>query len=237
MTTKTISDQAPILGYLPEPPDVPTRLALTNRLHGHTTSESFLPEGVWPELDELREEALRHRRQVVAHLEARKALLAGYAAEDKAHTEALRQAARDGATPPEDARTAPEQRDRERTAIEERLWAGVQVFAEHADQVIESIREHEDTWLADLRSRLEPAREKRRQAEALLAEAKAEEFRLHRLGRWVQTTADDDGFGRQPAPIVGSVPERVSVEVFRDSLERPWHRAKPWNGATSEAAA
>lgn len=236
--TKSKQIMGPILGHLPPPPDVRRRLSLTESLRGHSTSPGWLPPGIWPELDELRDEQLRHRRQAVAAIEAREALLAGYAAEDAEHTEALRQAAREGTrAPDEDGRTAPEQRDRERTTIEERLWAAIDVFAEHADRVIEFLREHENEFLADLRSRLEPAQEKRREAEALLAEAKAEEFRLYTLGRWVQATADDGGLGRQPAPSIASPPERMSIDVFRDSLERPWHRKQGWSGSTPRVAA
>ena len=111
-----------------------------------------------------------------------------------------------------DGRTPGEQRQAERAAIEERLWAGVIVLAEVTDAVIELVREREDDWLADLRVRLEPAREKRREAERLLAEAKAEEWRIHRLGQWLQITSEDGAFGRQPAPDLESPPERFSAE-------------------------
>ncbi|MDQ3355907.1 MAG: hypothetical protein M3502_04170 [Actinomycetota bacterium] len=228
----------PILGELPPPPNVATRLALTERLHGHTTSTSWLPAGLFPVLDELREEQLRLRRQVVADVEALGALDAKFKQEDAEHTEQLRQAHRDGSpASSEDRRTPVEQRGSERAAVEERLWAGVHVFAEHADRVIEAIREHEDEWLVSLRSRLAPAREKRHRAERLLVEAREEEFRLYTLGRWLQANADDHGFGRQPVPPRGRVPDRVSPEFFQDALERPWHKAKPWNGAKTGVAA
>lgn len=90
--TTTISSTGPILAHLPPPPDVRTRLALTERLQGHTTSESWLPAGIWRELDALRDEQLRHRRQVVEVLEALNALDARFKQEDAEHTQALRQA-------------------------------------------------------------------------------------------------------------------------------------------------
>lgn len=228
----------PLLSDLPTSPDAATQMVLTERLKGHTTSPSWLPERVWPELDALRDEQLRLRFQVTDALEALDALTARFKSEDEGHAEQLRQAHRDGApTSSEDRRTPAEQRVAERTAVEERLWAGVHVFAEHADRVIETIREHEDEWLADLRSRLVPAQEKRRRADALVVEAKAQEFELYRLGQWVQANADDQGFGRQPAPAPGGAPDQVSPEVLKDALERRWHRLKPWNGPTTEAAA
>jgi hypothetical protein len=213
---------------LPAPPDVASHKA-AERLYGHTTSPTWLPEGVWPELDALRDEQHRLRAQVAAELDSLDALEAQNRREDSHHAEALRQAHRDG-TPDavNDERTPAEDRAAKKSAIEERLWAGVQVFAEHADRVIETLREKEDAWLGDLRSRLTPAQEKRRRAQELLAEARAEEFHLGNLGRWLQATSDDHAFGRQPAPPVGEVPEQVSPEVLRRGLERPWHEVRDW---------
>lgn len=91
------------------------------------------------------------------------------------------------------------------------------MFAELDDRALETVREHEAEWLGDLHSRLGPAREKRHQAELLLAEAKADEYRVYKLGQWLQITADDQPSGRQPAPVVGPVPEHVSVDVLADS--------------------
>lgn len=224
-----ITESGPILGHLPRPPDVRTGLLLVEKLQGHTSSPAWLPEGIWPELDELRDEQLARRRQIVTLLEARGALLAGFSAEDKEHTRALEQAARDGSTPPGDGRTAADQRDREVAALDGRLWASIRILAELVDSTIEFIREREGELLADLRSWLGPAQEKRRQAAALLEEAKAEEFRLYRLGSWVQLTADDQSFGRQPAPTVVAPPAQVSADVVKDSLERPWHRRREWS--------
>lgn len=223
---------------IPQPPDVATRRALDESLKGHTTSAAWLPEGLWPELDDLRSEQLRLRGQVASELEALRALKARFRKEDAEHEEGLLQAQRDGEpASAEDRRTSPEERAAERAAIEERLWAGVRVFAEHADRIIETVRHHETEWLADLRSRLTPAQEKRRRAQELVAEAKAEEWHLYRLGQWLQTTADDIAFGRQPAPEVAPVPQQLSADVVRESLERPWHKVRPWSGAKKGGAA
>ncbi len=222
---------------LPQPPDPAAHRALAS-LKGHTTSPVWLPEGVWPELDDLRNEQLRLRAQVASDLQALDALAAGFRKEDAEHGERLRQAHRDGnLAAVKDRRTPAAKRASERAAIEERLWAGLQVFAEYAEKVIEVVRAQEDSWLADLRSRMTPAQEKRRRAQELLAEAKAEEFRLHKLGRWVQSTADDEAFGRQPAPEAGPVPDRISAEVLEGGFERPCHQRKPWNGTTKRRAA
>jgi len=208
------------------------------RLKGHTTSARLLPEGEFPLLDELRGEQLRLRSQVAADLDVLAALDARFKAEDEQHAERLRQAQRDG-TPEsvEDRRTPSEQRGAERAAIEERMRAGAQVFAEVADEVVATMREHEGQFLADLRVRLRPAQEKRKHAERLLAEARAEEFQLYKLGQWIKVTADDEAFGRQPAPTIQPVPRQFSSDALRGALERPWHKTKPWDGATTQVPA
>jgi hypothetical protein len=170
-------------------------------------------------------------------MEALDNLAAKHRREDAEHAEALREAHRDGSpASAEDRRTPADDRAAERAAIEERMWAGFQVRAEHADRIIEAVRQHEDEWLADLRSRLAPAQEKRREAERLLAEAEAEEWQLHQLGHWVQRTSEDGPFGRQPAPVRSTPPAQFSKELLRSSLEVPWHRDRPWK-AKPEAAA
>jgi hypothetical protein len=236
--TRQTSNHEPGPLQIPLPSDTKTRVAMAEHLRGYTTSERWLPEGLWPELDELRAEQLRLRDQVAADLDALHDLLTKFRLEDREHQERLLQAHRDGRpTSAEDRRTPAGHRAAARTTIEERLWAGALVFAEHAEHVIDSVREHEDEWLVDLRSQLTGAEEKRREAERLLAEARAEEFHVQRLGQWVQATADDEAFGRQPAPTVQPVPRRFSPDALKGSLERPRHKAKPWNGAKTGAAA
>jgi hypothetical protein len=172
---------------------------------------------------------------VVAELTALEALESRFRSEDKKHEQRLRQAHREGRPGSvEDRRTPVEQRQAERAAVEERLWAGVVVFGEVTDAVIQLVREREDDWLADLRGQLEPAREKGREAGRLFTEAQAEEWRIHRLGQWVQVTSEDGAFGRQPAPTIEPPPAQYSAEVLRSSLEVPWHRNRPWKGQSEE---
>ena len=122
-------DSGPILARLPAPPDVATRRVIEGRLAGHTTSPSWLPRGLFAQLDALADEHARHRRQCVTHLDALDKLNAKYAGEDKKHTEALRQVSRDGADPPKDDRTPADQRAAELAKVKEHLWAAVHVFA------------------------------------------------------------------------------------------------------------
>ena len=178
------------------------------------------------------------RDQVVAVLEVRAALLAKFEREDKEYAEALKTAARGGSSPPEDSRTPADQRDQERTVLDEHLWAQDRSHGRGADDAIELLRQREDQYLGDLRTRLAPAQEKRRQAEALLAQAKAEELRIHMLGRWLQAASDDDSFARQPAPMADQpLPAQLSSEVLRDALKRPWWKKREWSGSTPEVAA
>jgi hypothetical protein len=154
----------------------PEAIRAIRKLRGHSTSALWLPQGLWPELDELRAKHLRVREQVAAEQAALKAIDARFRDEDRQHELGLRQAHRDGHPDSvEDQRTPPEQRRAQRAEVYERLSAGIIVFAEVAEAVIELVRDREDDLLADLRARLEPAREKRREAERLVAEAKTEE--------------------------------------------------------------
>lgn len=217
------------------PPSADAARAVREKLRGHSTAANWLPEGLWPELDELRSEQLRVRDQVVAELTALEALDARCSDEDQQHERQLRQAQRDGSPGSvKDARTPREQRQAARATAEERLWAGVTVLGEVVDSVIELVREREDEWLADLRARLEPQREQRRELENKLAEVRALEWQTHQFGHWVQNTSQDGPFGRQPAPLPSPPPAQFSADLLRSSLEVPWHRDRPWKGEGEE---
>jgi hypothetical protein len=198
------------------------------RARPHSTSDVWLPEGLWDELDAVRAEHLRLRDQVASELTALEALDERVLREKREHDEKLRQATRTGDDPGsvEDRRTPPEQYEAERKAIEERLWAGIEVLAEVADLVPELAREHEDEWLADLRVRLVPAQEKVAELQRELARARREAFYVHKLGLWLQQVSDDSGaFARQPHPTSDEpVPAMFSEELLARSLERPWYR-------------
>jgi hypothetical protein len=88
----------------PAPPNVEAARS-AQKLRGHSTSDRWLPEGLWRELDELRSEQLRVREQVGAELAALEAARARFAEDDKRQDEQLRQAVREGDSPPKDKRT------------------------------------------------------------------------------------------------------------------------------------
>lgn len=80
---------------LPPPPNVEAALA-QQKLRGHSTSDRWLPQGLWPELEELRSEQLRLRHQVGTELAALEAARTRFRKQDERHEFALRQAQRDG---------------------------------------------------------------------------------------------------------------------------------------------
>ena len=231
----TTAQSTPASGplHFPPPPTTDSARAL-DALKGHTTSDAWLPAEVWPALDSARDKHLHLRSQVAADLDALRSLTRRNRQEDVDHQEALREAYRRDAPPPPDDRTTSEQRATERASIEERLWARVVVWAEHVETIIETTREHERDWLGGLQGDAAVAQDKRFEAARLLAEADAEEYYIAMLGRWLQTTNDDDGgFGRQPAPAPGTpAPVRLDRQVLKDALERPWHKLRSWNRST-----
>lgn len=213
------------LAWPARPPDGRTMTLITEKLKGFTTAANWLPEGMWPELDDLRVEQLRLRGVLVADIGAWHALADGFNTEDQKFAAELRQAYRDGFPPPEDTRTPEAERKAQLRGIEDRLWAGAVVFAEHADLVVATIRENEGKWLADLKSRAADALEKVREAERIAAEARTAQWHVAQLGKWLQNQADDGPFGRQPVPD-GSTPKPATVgdHLIANALARPWSR-------------
>jgi hypothetical protein len=121
---------------------------LREKLGGHTTAANWLPPGLWEELDALRAEHLRIRQSVATELANLEELDQRFRDENERHAEALREAHRSGGgNGVEDRRMPPGQRARARAAVEERLWAGIVVFGEVADSIVQLVRDKEDAWL------------------------------------------------------------------------------------------
>jgi hypothetical protein len=207
---------------LPAPPSRDAARAARS-LRGHSTSARWLPEGVHPELDAIRAEHLRVRGQVVAELTALGALSERFAAEDREHDLALRQAQRQG-TPDvmEDRRTSGDQRQAELEAIEERLWAGVVVLSEIVEQAIEWVREHEADLLAERRAELVSLVDDEREAREALGQARIKMWQLARFGPYLINLADDGAFGRQPVPAPAPPPAQFDAQRAHRMLERHW---------------
>ena len=62
-----------------------------------------------------------------------------------------------------------------------------------------------------------------------MAEADAEAYQLHMLGKWVQNAADDGAYGRQPAPANVAMPPKLNKNVLQGSFKRHSSKLGPWN--------
>jgi hypothetical protein len=87
------------------PPNPNTTQLLATRLHGHTTSDRWLPDGIHSELDELRERHLTLRERCLAEIEKVHTLQAKFRAEDIRRSAVVEEADRLGLPEPvEDGR-------------------------------------------------------------------------------------------------------------------------------------
>jgi hypothetical protein len=187
----------------------------------------------------------KHLHLVAQVATAQRALLEAerkFREEDEERNKALRNAYKQG-RPPADLQPVPQaEREATRKALTERLWVAVVALAEFVESIILTVQVNEDMLLkAPREERLQPVREKRRRAQRLYEEALAEEFKLDRLGRWLQITADagKTSVGLQPAPTGAERPPHPSWQLRPEALERPWHDRRPWNtleADTEEAA-
>lgn len=152
-------------------------------------SAAWLPSGVWVELDE---RAVTHarlldaRREVVAEATA---TAAGYRAEDAAYQEAMTSGFLSDADAKLPTMTSREEREAVRREFRERAVALDSALVQFIKESIAAIEEHAEQWLGDLANRREVAAERRREAERLLIEARAEELRTARLEHWTKLNA------------------------------------------------
>jgi hypothetical protein len=229
--TQTLDTGGP-LSFPIRPSNTKTLVLILETLKGHATSSGWLPEDSgWPLMDELREEHVRLRGLVAREFEKRAALVAAFASEDAEREQELRQAFREhqGESPlptPEDTRTPDGERRAQLAAVEETLWAAVTVLAEHVRGVKRTLAEHEEQWLADLRSRMGPAEDEIRRAREAIRQAEARKWGIGRLGQWLLNVCDANAaFGNQPAPGKDEpMPRGVDQRLIDSSLERPYHR-------------
>lgn len=209
---------------------------VAQRLSGHSTSSRWLPEGLSDELDELRHQHLRYRDQLAAELTARHDLAVKFAAEDAAFKEAEREAFRVGEGPAPDRRTPADERDALFAASDDRIQPGAEVLADLVEEIVDYRRRSETDLLVPLNAAIEASNEKVREAKALLADARDESFRAHRMGAWLIAENDDIGImGRQPAPVADRAPAVWSAPAGR--LGRPYHMVRDWANADRPKAA
>ena len=170
------------------------------REHPALSREDWLPEGVRPELDALREE---HQRFVAAGQKLaaeRKALRQRFEQEDREREAALKAGYAEGTDPDLPAATSKPDREAELNAQEEREHAFAEAFGEFLAGGIETIEANEPEWQADLLSEAAEAERKREEAQRLLHEADAQVRDLDRLGRWLRRTAGHGPLGGEYIP-------------------------------------
>ncbi len=202
---------------------------------GPFLSSTFLPhDDPFPGLADLRARHVRLRDELSDVLAELKQLDADHKAIDERYREALLAAVMTGDRQPKDDRPSQAVRDSARRATEERALAIERALVRLQVELVEHFRAHETEWLDTLKQQLGPINAKRAEAERLLAEAAAEEWRLHALGRWVQRTADDGAIGVETAPLPDDPPGVLGF----NGLERPRHEAerRPWLGGEDDQA-
>jgi hypothetical protein len=142
----------------------------------------WLPEGLFPELDELREEHLEHLNSGAG--EKVQELRDTYEAEDAARAEALRLGRDAPAVTP-----AAERQDALGEAEAERE-AAVARFRDFLDRAVERLHALEPEWREQFREKTAEANRKREEAAALLAAAERETEKVARLELWLDRTVN-----------------------------------------------
>jgi hypothetical protein len=146
---------------------------VAQNLRGHSTNRDWIPAGLSPEINELRETHRRLRSQCAADLTELDELLRKFRQEDSEHEEQQRRAALGGwPEVRQDARTLDAERLAERDAILARLKANLEVLADVCWQVVSTLREQESQLLGGLRSGLSDNQAKVREAQLALERAK-----------------------------------------------------------------
>jgi hypothetical protein len=189
------------------------------RLKGHLTSDLWLPQGAWADLDPLRDEHLLLRERLAGELNALAELYAEFAVEDATHRQALKRSMADGEEL-HDERTPGADRDQAVQDALDKVWLRIEVLADFVDNVVATVAERRDDWANVLGQQLLAAQENRRQAQRLLDQAAAVEHHSTVLGVWLDRTADN-GWGRgQPCPPL-LAPQAVedAVNVMDDDAD------------------
>jgi hypothetical protein len=218
----TTDTEAPPSPLKPPQPRSVKEGRLVMRLRGLTTAASWLPAGLWDELDQARDEHLRLRARASDEIDSLHDLHRRYRAEDINRNVALKNAARSGQQAPEDDRTSPGDRVGALSDAADRVWSALEVLADHIDATIALVQSSEQEWIGDLRGQLMAAEAERREAQARLARAREVEWQVHQLAGWVLATSEDGALGHgQPAPVLGSPPP-PNFELAVTS--RPWWR-------------
>ena len=180
----------------------------------------WLPDGVFPEVDALREEHHAHIDECIAAGQSCSDLRESYEQEDRARAEALRTG--------DDVPTMTSSADRQDALglAEAERKAAVTRFGEFAQRAIATFSRMEDEWRQRLNQRVADAEQKRQEAQALLAQAEAEMSKAARVAKWVDRMVKPRGgrymsapkeFGTLPGPTLDrlaadGIPPRQGAE-------------------------
>ncbi len=167
----------------------------------------WLPEGLFPELDELREE--HHEHLNGGHGDKKRALVEQYEAEDAARAEAMRL----GNDVPAVTPTA-ERQDALSEAEAERE-AGVAKLRDFIDRAVVRLHELEPVWRQRLTARRAGHAAEVEQAKAALQEAEREVAKVDQAEQWVNRTVNPRGGRYQPAPAPGDFMTDAEREEYR----------------------
>lgn len=149
----------------------------------------WLPPGLWPELDEIRD---RHEEAVARLAEAKSrenALRFRLEREDKARVDAYKT----GAEAPE--MTSPAEREAQTRDAKARVEGADARLAETVEQAVALIEANAAEWLADLVRREREAEEGREEAARLLAEADRVSAEVARIDRWLRRATGEAPLG------------------------------------------
>jgi hypothetical protein len=153
--------------------------SIIRRHHPVVTKTDWLPEGLWPELDECRTVHEAAVARVEQATKDSRALGKKFEAEDEARIDAYKT----GHKAPK--MTDPAEREREVAETRAKHDAAEAALAEAVANAVDTIESKGREWLDDLAERLVEADEKRAEAKRLLAEADKASREIARLQMWV----------------------------------------------------
>jgi hypothetical protein len=200
---------------------------------------NWLPEGLWPELDELRERHVQLLADSSSTGSRKDQLTKKYEREDEAQMQALQA----GEDPPPS--TPMDQRQSELHDAKLAADAAHIAFCEAVSEMVAKVREKRRDWNNTF-TRLETeAREKREEMARLQKEAEQKEWDANRLRLWLSRTAEDKP-GRHvafeqvsgPVPVTDSSSQDTNIQRLpdeHDEVERLAEKAEQ-EGLTPEQA-
>lgn len=164
--------------------DEPGRKALV-RQNPAVSKENWLPEGLWPDLDEAAQE---HSEAVRAHATVRKEAV-DLGKKFKAEDENRIKAYETGLEVP--TMTDPAERQAAVTEAKAKVEGAERRLCRAAAAGVLVVQEHQEEWLAEIEARKAAAEEKIEEAQRMLAEAHQAQGEAGRTEVWVRRTADN----------------------------------------------